>query len=207
MIDHATFSALRLRRIFPREHLEAYRYYIEVDPKGDFDEEYMGGQWHEELIDGVQFFYPKSNGDKLGIVELWGSGCTISAAVRDRPAANSASLIPSWTAHVNRVLDALDLPIHMGSDEAAVRALSVGEVRSSVFPDEWYGLYPAVAKGTLRSLAFACRAPDIYHMNAVVHATEGLLKLAIRLPDVIRANDHEGGYDACFAGLYDEGPG
>jgi hypothetical protein len=207
MIDHATFSALRLRRIFPREHPEGYRYYIEIDPDGNFDTEYMGGQWHEELIDGVQFFYPQRDGNKLGIVELWGSGCVIAAAVRDRPAAISASLIPSWMANVNRVLEALDLPIRMGSDEAAVRALAAGKVRSSGFPDEWYSLYPAVAKDTLRSLAFACRAPDIYHLNAVVHCTEGLLKLQIYQPDLIRSNDHEGGYDDFFAGLYDEGPG
>ena len=57
MIDHATFSALRLSRIFAAEHLGSYPFYIEVDPEGDFDIEYLGGQWHEELIDGVQFFF------------------------------------------------------------------------------------------------------------------------------------------------------
>jgi hypothetical protein len=73
MIEPATFSALRLSRI-------------------DFDIEYLGGQWHEELIDGVQFFFPASDGNKLGVVEVWGSGCVMSAAVRGRPEANSRTL-------------------------------------------------------------------------------------------------------------------
>jgi hypothetical protein len=43
-------------------------------------------------------------------------------------------------------------------------------------------------------------------MQAVVHTAEGLLKLEIRRPDVLRANDSEGAYDACNEGMYDEGP-
>ena len=78
MINHAAFSALRLRRVFPPEELASYPFYVEVDPEGDFDVEYLGGQWHEELIDGV--------------VGLWASGCVAAAAVRDRPGAYSASL-------------------------------------------------------------------------------------------------------------------
>lgn len=206
MIDHTTFSALRLNRIFPPDHLESYRYYIEVDPEGNFDIEYLGGQWHEELIDGVQFFFPESDGTELGVVALWGSGCVIAAAVRDRPESNSASIVPSWAANANRVLEMLNLPLRMGSEEAAVRELAVGKVRSFGFPEEWYSLYPAVAQGALRSLSFACGAPDLYHMNAVVHSTEGLLALEVRQPDLVRSNDREAAYDACFAGLYDEGP-
>src|SRR5690348_9042955 len=93
MIDHAAFSALRLSRVFPREHLEAYPWYDEVDPGGDvFRWEYMGGQWHTEDIDGVQFFHPECDGNKLGMIELWGSGCMTSGPVRDAPEAQSASL-------------------------------------------------------------------------------------------------------------------
>ena len=77
--------ALRLSRIFAAEHLGSYPFYIEVDPESNFDIEYLGGQWHEELIDGVQFFFPASDGNKLGVVEVWGSGCVMSAAVRGRP--------------------------------------------------------------------------------------------------------------------------
>jgi len=81
-----------VRRIFAAEHLGSYPFYIEVDPEGDFDIEYLGGQWHEELIDGVQFFFPASDGNKLGVVEVWGSGCVMSAAVRGRSEANSRTL-------------------------------------------------------------------------------------------------------------------
>ena len=90
----APVSALRLSRIFAAEHLESYPFYIEVDPEGDFDIEYLGGQWHEELIDGVQFFFPASDGNKLDVVEVWGQRvCDVRC--RARPAgsefANSES--------------------------------------------------------------------------------------------------------------------
>jgi len=107
MIDHATFSALRLSRIFAADHLASYPFYIGVDPEGDFDIEYLGREWHEGLIDGVQFFFPASDGNKPGVVEVWGNGCVMSAAVRGRPEANSVSLIPGWTAKANCVLEAL----------------------------------------------------------------------------------------------------
>jgi hypothetical protein len=81
MTDHATFSALRLSRIFAADHLGSHPFYIEVDPEGDFDIEYLGGPWHEELIDGVQFFFPAGDGSKLGVVEVWGSGCSGISAV------------------------------------------------------------------------------------------------------------------------------
>jgi hypothetical protein len=56
------------------------------------DVEYLGGQWHEELIDGVQFFFPASDGNKLGVVEVRGSGCVMSTAVRGRLEVNSRTL-------------------------------------------------------------------------------------------------------------------
>jgi hypothetical protein len=205
MINYDQFAALRLSRIFPAEYLESYRYYIAVDPDGDFDDEYQGGQWHEELIDGVQFFYPARAGDKLGIIELWGAGCMMAAAVRDQPNPLPPLLVASWTANVNRVLEALELTIRMGSDEASVRSLAAGGVHASAYPDEWYEMYKDVARGTLSSLSFACRGPGVYHMRAVVHAVAGLLSFAVRRPDLIRANEAEkGGYDMYFAPLFDE---
>jgi hypothetical protein len=206
MIDYEAFAALRLGRIFPADHLESYRYYIAVNPKGGFDLEYQGGQWHDELIDGVQFFYPVRAGDKLGIVELWGAGCVVAAAVRDRPDPLPTLFVPSWTANVNRVLEALELPIRMGSDRVAVESLAAGQVRASAYPDQWYDLYKGLARGTVTSLSFASRAPGVYHVQAVVHASEGLLSFAVRRPDLIRANEEEkGGYDRWFAPLFDEG--
>jgi hypothetical protein len=71
MIGHATFSALRLSRIFAAGHLESYPFYIEVDPEGDCDIEHLGGQWHEELIDGVQFFFRPATATNLA---SWKSG-------------------------------------------------------------------------------------------------------------------------------------
>jgi hypothetical protein len=208
MVDYDRFAALRLSRIFPAEYLESCPYYLAVEPDGDFDTEYQGGQWHEELIDGIQFFYPARAGEKLGIIELWGAGCVMAAAVRDRPDPLPPLFLPSWTANVNRVLEALEVPIRIGADEAAVRSLAAGRVHASAYPDEWYDQRKDVARGTLTSLSFACREPSVYHMQAVVHATEGLLSFAARRPDLIRANESEkGGYDECFGWLFDERSG
>jgi hypothetical protein len=157
MIDYDRFSALRLGSIFPADYLASFPYYIAVDPGGDFDEEYQGGQWHEELIDGVQFFYPARAGEKLGIVELWGAGCVLAAAVRDRPDPLPPLLVPGWAANADRVLGALELPLRMGSDEGAVRSLAAGRVHASAYPDEWYDLHKDLARGTLTSLSVACR--------------------------------------------------
>jgi hypothetical protein len=205
MIDYDRFGALRLARIFPADYLESCVYYTAFKPNGDFDTSYQGGQWHEELIDGVQFFYPARVGGELGIIELWGAGCVMAAAVTDRPDPLPALFVPSWTANTNRVLGALELPIRIGSDEAAVRSLAAGQVHAAAFPEEWYKARMDVARGTVTSLSFACRAPRDYHVQAVVHATEGLLSFAIRRPDLIRANEFEkGAYDECFGWLFGE---
>jgi hypothetical protein len=206
MVDYDRFAALCLSSIFPAQYLESYPYYVAAKPGGGFDTEYQGGQWHEELIDGVQFFYPAMAGNKLGIIELWGAGCTMAAAVRDRPDAVPPFFVPGWTANVNRVLEALELPIRMGFDEVAVRSLAGGRVHASAYPNEWYDSRKDVTRGTLTALSFACRAPSVYHMQAVVHATEGLLSFAVRRPDLIRANESDkGGYDRCFGWLFGEG--
>ena len=216
MINHARFLALRLSRIFPREFLEGYPWYDEVEPQGDvFHWEYMGGQWHTENIDGVQFFHPECDGNKLGMVEVWGAGCVTNSAVRDAPESRSASLVLNWTANIDRVLEVLELAVRIGSPESAVCALASGKVRCSEYPRAWYDSCPAVERGTLRALSFACRAPDIYHMSAVVHSTFGLLQLVIRQPEVVRSNerlgdrdgDCEGTYDLYIAPQHDEGPG
>jgi hypothetical protein len=205
MLGYDRFGALRLARVFPAEYLQSCTYYVAVKPGASFDTSYQGGQWHEELIDGVQFFYPARAAEELGIVELWGAGCAMAAAVADRPNPLPAMFVPSWTANANRVLEALELPIRMGSDEAAVRALAAGPVHAAAYPDEWYKSCKQVARGTVTSLSFACCAPNIYHMQAVAHASEGLLSFAVRRPDLIRANEfEEGTYDECFGWLFDE---
>jgi hypothetical protein len=206
MISYDGFAAPRLSRIFPAAYLESYTYYVAVDPQGDFDFEYLGGQWHEELIDGVQFFYPASAGEQLGIVELWGAGCVLAKAVCDRPEPLPPLLVPSWTTNANRVLEALELPICMGASVTAVRSLAVGQVHSNAYPDDWYDYCQGLERGTLTSLAFACGEQDPYHVQAVVHAIAGLLSFAVRRPDLIRANESDrGGYDECFGWLFDEG--
>jgi hypothetical protein len=205
MLDYNAFSSLRLGKVFPSEMLDDYPYYSEVKPGRGFDTQLLGGQWHEELIDGVQFFYPSADGSKLGVAELWAAGCVVAAAVRDKPASSSAELVTAWTANANRVLEALELPIRMGSDEADVRALAVANVLSNDYPDEWYQSVDGVERGTVRAMSFAHRSSSLYHVEAIVHSTNGLLKLVVRRPDVVRKNDSDGAYDECFGWLYDEG--
>ena len=94
------------------------------------------------------------------------------------------------------MLAALDLALRIGDAEEAVRPLAAGSIRRTDFSD-----------GARRFLSFAFRAPGLYHMQTIVHEREGLLCLEIRRPDLIRANEYDkGGYDLCFAGLFDEGP-
>jgi hypothetical protein len=109
--------------------------------------------------------------------------------------------VPTWAANADRVLKALALPVRMGSDERAVRALAAGRVLSFDYPVK------GLKKGSVHSLKFACRAPDVYHLSAVVHAAKGLLRLEIRCPDLVRRNDSDGGYDSFSSGLHDEGAG
>jgi hypothetical protein len=202
LVDHTTFSALQLSRIFSGDFLEAYPLYVEVDPEGDFDTEYLGGQWHQELIDGAQLYFPARDATKLGVVELWASPCILPAAVRDRPASYAADLIPAWAANADRVLEALAMPVQMGADEADVRALAAGRVVSSKFPDAWYEHAKGpVAKGSLSTFYFILRAPDPYHVQAVVHAGQGLVKLEVIRPDLAKANDSQGVYDQLMSRL------
>lgn len=205
MVDHEVFSALLLSKLFPPAFLEEFPFY-RAEAGRSFDTEYLGGQWDEVGIDGVQFWFPEAAPDKLGVVEVWGSRYFATGPARDKPEPGGAWLFPPWVANADRVLGALGLPVRIGSDEAAVRALATGKVMASDYPADWYRAVGQKADGSIRSLSFACRAPGVYHVSAVVHATEGLLKLEVRRPDLIRANDHEGAYDLCFGALFDEGP-
>src|SRR5438270_13097934 len=114
MLKYAAFSALRLAKLFPPAHLESYPFYIEVDPDGDFDTEYQGGQWHEETIDGVQLWYPAAAGDQLGGVDVWACAYLPSGPVRDKPDPKARGFVDAWRANADRVLEALELPVRMG---------------------------------------------------------------------------------------------
>ena len=205
MIDHDTFSQLRLSRVFQDTDLLSYPSYVAVEPRGSFDTEYLGGQWHEERIDGVQFFYPAEDGDKLGVLQLWGDGYLSGTLARDQPDPSHSLLVPTWAANANRALDALELPIQLGSNESAVRSLATGRVTARPFPDAWYDQVKNVPRGSLSSLAFVLRAPDIYHMSAVLDVTEGLIRLEIRRPDLIRVNESEKGtYNLCCGWMFED---
>jgi hypothetical protein len=202
LLDHAAFSAIRLSRLFTRAFLEEYPWYSEVG--NSFDEEYLGGQWDDEVIDGVKLLFPKAGRGRLGIVEVWGCPHLLGAPVRDRSGPGEW-LVAGWSANANCVLEAVGCSVRLGAPEAAVVALACGRVVRSDYPAQWYQAVGLTADGSVRALSFACRAPDLYHLSAVVHAREGLLKLEIRQPDLVRVNDDAGAYDACFGWLFDEG--
>jgi hypothetical protein len=213
MVDYATFSSLRLRQLFSREALELAPFYSEVKPDGHgFDIEYLGGVWDQELIDGVTLWFPKADGSKVGIVEVKAGPHVDGVAVEGRPGPDMGPN-PAWVANANRVLEALELP-RIGAVEEAVRSQAAGQIWSHPIPD-------SVAPGTVHvprqaynpqwarsSLFFATKGPAPYHIEATVHASQGLLKLEIRRPDLIRANDFEGedGYDSFLSCLYDAWP-
>jgi hypothetical protein len=71
----------------------------------------------------------------------------------------------------------LHLPVQFGDGDAAVRAIGAGAIHIADYPD-----------GTMHLMSFDIRTPDLYHLQAVVHVTGGLLKLEIRRPDLVEAN-------------------
>lgn len=176
MLDYTDFSALRLQDIFASEFLAGCPAYAEVTPDGAFECEYKGGLWQDELIDGVRFWFPEGDRNKLAIVELWASPL-VAPSVRDRADLAAGTFISAWKANGDRVLEALKVPVHFGEAEAAVESLAAGAVRRS-----------AVSGGTIFVLSFAIRAPDFYEAEAVVHSSDGLLKIGISRPDLVWAN-------------------
>jgi hypothetical protein len=198
MIGYDRFSSLRLRRIFPPDVLQAARFYFEAPDKGpdDFDDEYMGGSWASEIIDGVTLWLPKRRGSQVGIVHLQGGPYPDATAVRDRPQPFTGPFLePTWTANANRMLGALDLPFHIGDGEESLQPMAAASTRRAEMSDS-----------ARRFVSFAIRSPDLYHAHAIVHDREGLLSVEIRRPDLIRINEYDkGGYELCFGGMFDEG--
>jgi hypothetical protein len=213
MVDYTTFSALR--HLFPREVLESARWYSEVSPDGsNFDMEYLGGLWDTEMIDGVTLWFPKSDGNKVAIVDVSAGRYVDSIPEEGKPAPDRGP-DPAHVANVNRALEALGLP-RMGDSEAAVRSLAAGRVWSHLKPD---AVAPGTVtiphgdprlRGTARStLFFATRAPDVYHVAATVHVAQGLLRLEIRRPDLVQRNflEDDFTYDMGLRMQYEGWPG
>lgn len=200
MPDYATFSALRLSRVFPAVHLEGYPRYMAIDPDPENESyfmEYLGGSWAVEKIDGVQFWYPACEGASLTIVELWASHLVaFGRRYRDDPDSNQSSIVTPWKANADRVLEALGLALRMGDREDALRSLAAGDLRASPFPPGAVDPFPAHFKSSFQTWWFVPRAPDVYHVQAVIHATDGLAYLEIRRPDLVQEN--------CGAGDDDE---
>jgi hypothetical protein len=214
MLDYATFSALRLRHLFPSEVLESSRFYSAVDPeKPSFDIEYIGGLWDTEMIDGVTLWFPKRDGSRVAVVEV-SAGRYVESIAEEGKTAPDMGPDPSWVTNAGRVLEALELP-RMGASEAAVRALASGRAWSRPIPDS---VAPGTfeiphgdprLKGARSSLFFATAGPHVYHVAATMHATKGLLKLEIRRPDLIRRNELESDftYEMLLGLQYDGWPG
>jgi hypothetical protein len=202
MIGYDRFSALRLRHLFPPAVLEAFRFYTAAPDEGPeslFDDEYMGGSWFTERIDGVTLWLSERRGSQVGIVQVSGGPYPNAAAVAGYPEPFTGPFLdPTWTANANQALAALDLGLRIGDPEEAVWPIRAGSTRRADFRD-----------GARQFVNFALHAPDLYHVQGICHRQEGLLHLEILRPDLIRANQHdpdEGGYDLCFGGMFDEGP-
>jgi hypothetical protein len=138
LIDYGAFAALRLGTIFTAPLLATYPWYAPVGRDSGFDLEYMGGMWDVELIDGVQFWFPEADPDKLGIVELCASGLVQTIAVRDDANPAGGTLVAGWAANANHVLDMLPFTgrgaarVRAGDRSGLPRPLS-GRQRSSGF--------------------------------------------------------------------------
>jgi hypothetical protein len=185
MLDHAAFSQLRMRHLFPTPPVSSFSLYDESgSERRTFYLEYQGGTWDTEEVNGVKLYFPAADGTRVGIVEVASGPYVDATGVEGFPRPFAGPFLdPVWTANANVALAALDLPVRIGSSEADVRALATGQVQSMTCSD-----------GVRTFLRFAWRVPDLYYVNPLVHAADGLLKLEIFRPDLVKANDHDGGF-------------
>jgi len=86
MIDHATFSALRLSRIFAAEHLKSYRSTSKSIRRATSTSSTWAGNG-TRAYRRRPVLLPAGDGNNLGVVEVWGSGT--SPAANARTAASS----------------------------------------------------------------------------------------------------------------------
>jgi hypothetical protein len=179
MIDYEAFSALRMRHLFPIPPQSSRSFYDQDGPeRRSYDEEYLGGSWDSEVIDGVFLWYPKAGAGKLGSLEAWASREGEAIALPGKPGPYTGPFTdPIWSANANVALAALGLPVRIGSSESDVRALSNAPIKSLPYPD-----------GSRNLLSITRHAPDLYYLKAVVHPTDGLLTLKVFRPDMVTAN-------------------
>lgn len=186
MLDYQAFSALRLDRVFPQSFLQEYPRYFSHDPDGSYFIEYLGDSWDVENIDGVEFWYPASDGKNLGVVQLWASHLVaLDRRYRDAPDSNTTSLVSAWKANADRVLEALDLPWRMGIAPDAVQSASGAEVQDTLFPGTvWASPYAADFRDSFKTIWVLVGAPGLYHVAATFHEKDGLVHLEIRRADI-----------------------
>jgi hypothetical protein len=127
MLGYDRFSVLRLRHIFPPTVLATARFYLEAPDEGpdSFDEEYMGGLWSSEVIDGVSLWFPEVARSQVAILQVSGGPRPDAVSVGRQPFAGPF-LDPTWTANANQALAALSLALRIGDAEKAMEPLAAG---------------------------------------------------------------------------------
>jgi hypothetical protein len=179
MLDYEKFSALRMRHLFTTRPTSGRSFYQEEGPdRRSYDEEYLGGRWDTETVDGVFLYYPKSGAGALGAVEAWASPEAEAMSVPGQPEPYQSSFIDAaWSANASVALAMLRLSIGIGGSEAAVRVLAAGPIKASPYPD-----------GSRSVLYFTTPGESIYYLKALIHPSAGMLTLKIYRPDLVKAN-------------------
>ena len=167
MLDYASFSAIRLANLFPPNTLPAHL--AASSSNRSYDVEWYGGQWNDEEFEGAFLHYPKVGNGDLAAAEAWaGPNAQAPRALANVPHADSI-----WTANANRLLNALGLPVKIGSPQAEIRALTAERINALTHAD-------------ILLLNMRVVEPDSYYMTATLTAADGLLTLAVYRADLMK---------------------
>lgn len=170
MIDVKRFHDLRLGSVFASDPtLDTHQ--------GDFYEEYQGGSWDFDQVEGVEAFYGQKVPDRTGILTMASSGLAQASEVgpENKPVTGPFT-DHAWLERANKAAAALGFPKLFGIDAKSLDLVIPGLKAGMPWGD-----------GTRRFLSGAIGEFDI---QGIVHDSEGLLRLEIRHRPTVQANRH-----------------
>ena len=163
MIDVARFRSFQAAKLFAGEPTLDLR-------TGNFDMEYQGGSWDFDQLEGVEALYGQKVPDRLGVLSL------VASSDANATRATGPFVRPDWARRGNRAAVAVGLPPLLGQPESellkAFPSLEPG--------DTW-------DDGVRR---FVTGDAGEFHVEAIVHSKEGLLRLELRHLPTVKSNRH-----------------
>ena len=163
MIDVTRFQTFQAAEVFDGEP--------SLDPRtGDFDMEYQGGSWDFDQLEGVEALYGQKVPDRLGVLSL------VASPDADATGATAPFVRPDWAEHANRAATAIGLPPLLGRPESELMRAFPGLNAGNAWDDG----ARHVVSGDFGE----------FHVQGIVHSTEGLLRLELRHLPTVASNRH-----------------